>query len=98
MFYTYILRSKKNNDIYVGSTSDVDNRIKLHNAGRIRSTKTNKPWELLECYEFESRSEAFRKEMFFKTGQQKEILKKSSKIRFLKFLICFAYVNQKIIK
>jgi putative endonuclease len=76
MFYVYILQSLKNKDIYVGSTANMDGRIKLHNSGRVRSTKANKPWQLLEYHEFVSRSEAFKKEMFYKSGQQKEILKK----------------------
>jgi len=76
MFYVYILKSSKNNDIYVGSTSDLDNRLKLHNSGKVRSTTANRPWQLIEYYEFNSRSEPFRKEMFYKTGQQKEILRK----------------------
>ncbi len=66
----------KNGDIYVGSTADLENRIKLHNGGKVRSTKVNRPWQLLEHHVFDSRSEAFRQEMFYKSGQQKEILKK----------------------
>ena len=76
MFYVYILKSLKNNDIYVGSTSDFRNRLNLHNRGKVKSTKANRPWQLLEHYEFESRSEAFRQEMFYKSGQQKESLRK----------------------
>ncbi len=75
MYYTYILISLNNRDIYVGSTENVENRVRLHNFGKVKSTKANKPWKLLEVHEFESRSEAVRMEMFFKTGQQKEILR-----------------------
>jgi putative endonuclease len=74
-YCVYILKSQKNGDIYVGSTADFGNRLKLHNAGRVRSTKAYAPWALLEQRACDSRSEAMRLEKFLKTGQQKEILK-----------------------
>ena len=76
MYYVYFLKSEKNNDLYIGSTENVDERFKKHNAGKVRSTKVYRPWILLGQEEFATRSEAFRKEMLYKTGQQKEILKK----------------------
>jgi len=75
-YYTYILRSRKNNDIYIGSTDNLAKRVILRNKGRVKSTKSYKPWELLEYYEYDSRAEAVRKERFLKTHQQKEILKR----------------------
>ncbi|MCX6702579.1 MAG: GIY-YIG nuclease family protein [Candidatus Wolfebacteria bacterium] len=74
-YYVYILKSLVNGDLYVGSTENIDRRVELHNSGKVKSTKGYKPWKLLECQEFVSRSEAVRKEKFLKTGQQKEILK-----------------------
>lgn len=75
-FCVYIIRSLKNNDLYVGSTEDFDNRIKLHNHGRVKSTKAYKPWKLLEIRECNNRSEAVKLERFLKTGQQKEMLRR----------------------
>jgi putative endonuclease len=75
-YYVYILRSLKNNDLYVGSTDDIENRLKRHNSGFIKSTKPYRPWELLEYKDYNSRSEAVKNERFFKTGQQKELLKR----------------------
>ena len=75
-YYVYILKSLKNNDFYIGSTEDIDKRFRLHNQGKVKSTKGYRPWKLLEHQEFYSRSEATRQEMFLKTHQQKEILKK----------------------
>ena len=73
--YTYILLSLKNNDIYIGSTANLQNRINLHNQGKVKSTKAYKPWKLLEYHEFDSRSEAMKQEMFLKTHRQKELIK-----------------------
>ena len=75
-YYVYILLSLKNNDIYVGSTADLQNRIRLHNQGKVKSTKPYKPWKLLESREYTSRSEAATQEMFLKNHQQKKLLKK----------------------
>ncbi|MBI4709023.1 MAG: GIY-YIG nuclease family protein [Candidatus Portnoybacteria bacterium] len=76
MYFVYILRSLKNYYIYIGSTEDVCNRLNLHNRGRVKSTKAYRPWQLLEKQEFNTRSEAVKRERFLKTHQQKEILKK----------------------
>lgn len=75
-YYVYVLRSLKNGDIYVGSTDNVENRIKLHNFGKVKSTKAYRPWKLLEHEEYNTRNEAVRRERLLKNHQQKEILKK----------------------
>ena len=75
-YFTYVLLSGKNGDIYVGSTENIYDRVVLHNGGKVKSTKGYKPWKLLEYREFDSRSEAVRREKFLKSHQQKEILKR----------------------
>ena len=62
-------------DIYVGSTAELNKRLDLHNSGKVKSTKPNKPWELLEFRTCSSRSEAVKLEKFLKSGQQKELLR-----------------------
>ncbi|PIQ68788.1 MAG: endonuclease [Candidatus Taylorbacteria bacterium CG11_big_fil_rev_8_21_14_0_20_46_11] len=76
MYTVYVLISQKNGDVYVGSTENIENRLSLHNKGRVRSTKAYRPWELLEIRTCTTRSEAVRLELFLKTGQQKEMLRK----------------------
>ena len=76
MHCVYFLKSVKNGDLYVGSTDNVEKRFTAHNAGKVKSTKGYRPWKLLGFETCQSRSEAVRKEKFFKTHQQKEILKK----------------------
>lgn len=79
MYFVYLLKSSVNNDLYIGSTEKVDNRIKLHNSGKAKSTRAYRPWILLEIRKFNTRVEAVRLERFLKTGQQKEILKRKYK-------------------
>lgn len=79
-YFAYILLSLKNGDLYIGSTGNLENRFRLHNAGKVRSTKANRPWKLLEYQMFNSRSEAVRRERFLKAHQQKELIKKKHKL------------------
>ena len=78
-YYTYVLKSFKNQDIYIGSTENFKHRVVLHNRGKVKSTSAHRPWILLEYREFNSRSEAVKHERFLKSGQQREILKKKYK-------------------
>lgn len=75
MFYVYFLKNFKNDDLYVGSTEDLERRLHMHNLGKVKSTRFYRPWKLVDYEEYETRSEAVRMEKFFKTGQQKELLK-----------------------
>ena len=47
MYYTYVLRSKKDNKWYTGFTSDLRKRLKEHNDGKVHSTKNRGPFELI---------------------------------------------------
>ncbi len=76
MYYVYFLKSLKNGDLYIGSTENVDNRLRKHNNGKVKSTKFYRPWQLLGFEAYNTRSEAVKREMFLKNHQQKEILKK----------------------
>ena len=46
MFYLYILKSKKDNNLYFGSTNDLRRRLLDHNTGKVPSTKTRRPFEI----------------------------------------------------
>ena len=55
MYYFYILQSKKNGEIYTGSTNDLRKRVSEHNNEKSKSTKRYAPWELIyyEAYKAE---------------------------------------------
>lgn len=67
MFFTYILKSEKDKTFYYGHSKDLENRLKRHNQGKVRSTKSKRPWILHYHEVFESKSEAYKREMFFKS-------------------------------
>ena len=58
MFVVYILFSKTRSRYYVGQTSDIVKRLERHNQGKVPSTKTGTPWDLVLQIEVSSRSEA----------------------------------------
>ena len=65
----YILESERDGNLYTGITSDVQRRLREHNAGRVRSTKSRRPLRLIYIEDFSSRSEAFARESYFKTPE-----------------------------
>jgi putative endonuclease len=67
MFYVYILKSLKDGTFYKGTTSDLAGRLKSHNAGKVRSTKSRRPWEIHHYESFPSKKEALQREKFLKS-------------------------------
>jgi putative endonuclease len=47
MFYVYLLRSGKDGRLYIGQTSDLRRRLREHNSGINRSTKSRTPFSLI---------------------------------------------------
>ena len=66
MFYLYILKSKKDNNLYIGSTNDLKKRLSLHNDGKIFSTKLRHPFELIYYEAYKAESDARKRELNLK--------------------------------
>jgi len=47
MYYTYVLRSLKDNQFYTGFTRDLKQRFEQHQKGRIDSIKDRRPLEVI---------------------------------------------------
>lgn len=62
MHNLYILKSTNYPRYYVGIASDVDKRLKRHNAGEVRSTKAYKPYTIIHTEGFPTLSRARSKE------------------------------------
>jgi len=67
MFYSYILKSLKDNKYYYGHTSDLNKRLEMHNRGLVKSTKNRRPFILHYFEEYSTKKEATQREYFFKT-------------------------------
>ena len=75
MCFVYILRSRKNNKRYIGSTGkDVQERLYEHNHGKNQWAKNNGPFELVYADLCLDIKEAREVEMFFKSGQGRQCL------------------------
>lgn len=68
MFYFYILKSQKNNKLYLGYTSDLKKRFYEHNNGKNFATKPNIPYELVFYSGFKNQEDAINCERYFKTS------------------------------
>jgi putative endonuclease len=62
MFYVYILKSKIDGDLYIGSTNDLKNRLILHNSGKVFSTRLRRPLEPVYYEAYKSEKDARRRE------------------------------------
>lgn len=60
---------------YYGHIKNMASRLKRHNQGKVRSTKAYKPWKVIYTEEFETKSEAYKREMFFKSIDGYQFLK-----------------------
>ena len=67
MYYTYILKSLKDNKYYYGHTANLDSRLAEHNNGKVKATKGRRPFVIHYYETFETKSEAVKRELFFKT-------------------------------
>lgn len=74
MFYVYVLKSLKNNQLYIGFTADLKRRFFEHNAGLSTSTKSFIPWELIYYESYKSEKDAREREKklkYFKNSYSK---------------------------
>ncbi len=47
MYYTYVLQSKQDGNLYFGYTEDLTERFEQHNKGQVISTKERRPLKLV---------------------------------------------------
>jgi putative endonuclease len=63
MYYVYILKDRVNRRYYVGQTSNLEERLKRHNAGRsVYTRKGCGNWELSHTEEFINKKDALSRE------------------------------------
>jgi putative endonuclease len=74
-YYTYVLRSLKDGNLYVGFSSNLINRLKAHNAGLVHSTKSRIPFELIYWEGCLNRIDATKREKYLKTAWGKRYIK-----------------------
>ncbi|MFA6919318.1 MAG: GIY-YIG nuclease family protein [Patescibacteria group bacterium] len=75
MYYIYILQSEKDKQFYTGYTSDLQNRLIDHNAGRVVSTKSRLPLKLVYYEACINQQDATHREKYLKTAWGKRYIK-----------------------
>ena len=75
MYYVYILYSIKDKKLYIGSTSNLKQRITDHSSGKNISTKSRRPLKLIYYEAHFSKQDAVRREKYFKTTKGKVTIK-----------------------
>lgn len=76
MNYVYILKCK-DETLYTGYTNNLEKRLKVHNEGKgAKYTRARLPVELLYFEEYETKSEAMKREREIKKMKKSEKIKK----------------------
>ncbi|MBI2281359.1 MAG: GIY-YIG nuclease family protein [Bacteroidetes bacterium] len=70
MYKVYVLYSKEFNKIYIGYTSDLEDRFLSHNEKATKGfTVKYRPWEIAFFEEFETKPNAMKREKELKTSR-----------------------------
>ena len=82
MFYTYILKSLSSGEYYIGSCDGLNVRLREHNGGKVKSTKSSVPWEVVHAETFNSRKEAVVRERQLKSWKSRRAIERLIKKHF----------------
>jgi putative endonuclease len=74
-YYTYIIKSKKDNKLYTGFTNDLRKRLLQHNQGKSTYTKGRGPFEVIYYEACLLEEKARSRELYLKSGMGKRYLK-----------------------
>ena len=77
--YAYVIKSLKDESLYKGMTTNLEQRLAKHIAGKTKSNKGKTPWALVYYEEFNSLEEARKREVYFKTAAGRRFLKSAIK-------------------
>ena len=69
-YYVYMLISKSNKPVsYIGYTSNLKKRIKLHNSGKGAKFTRGRKWKLIYKEKFTSKNKAILREYYIKKNK-----------------------------
>jgi len=78
MFYiTYVLKSLKNDKLYIGWTMDMIQRFKKHSERKVKATKSGIPWKIVYYEARINKKKAIEREKALKTGFGRNYIKKN---------------------
>ena len=75
MFTVYVLHSKNFNKIYIGFTSNIEQRFLSHNSLATKGyTVKFRPWSLVYSEKFMSKADALRREKQLKSAKGRQFI------------------------
>ena len=74
-FCVYVLLSLKDDNFYVGYTTDLSRRLDEHFQGRNTSTAPRRPFTLVHCEYYLAKTDAERRERYLKTTKGRRTLR-----------------------
>ena len=74
MHYVYVIQAGANSSYYVGTTRDIRERLKRHNAGRSSYTKSKGDWKLVCVEEYKTSVEAMAREREIQGKKSKQYI------------------------
>ena len=80
MFYVYVLKSLKDDELYIGSTNNLKRRFAEHQNGESFSTRLRSPFELVYYEAYKNEKDAREREQALKLrGNARRFLKERIK-------------------
>ena len=74
-YYIYVLLSEKDKMFYTGYSSNLDQRLEMHNSGKVESTRNRRPLVLIYFEGCLNQQDATRREKYLKSGNGKIYLR-----------------------
>ena len=76
MYTVYVIYSQKYNKIYIGHTSNLEQRLLSHNELASKGwTRKYRPWELILFEEYPDKSSAMKREIELKTHKGRDFIR-----------------------
>ncbi len=70
-YYCYIIYSTKLDKYYIGSTNNVEGRLRRHNSSNTGFTSTGKPWVIKYWEKFDNKTDAVKREFQLKSWKSR---------------------------
>jgi putative endonuclease len=70
MYYVYLLKSLKNNSLYIGCTNNLKQRLLEHNQNKSYHTSKYSPWKLIYFEGYIFKEDAYSREQKLKLHKQ----------------------------
>ncbi|PIR88042.1 MAG: endonuclease [Candidatus Harrisonbacteria bacterium CG10_big_fil_rev_8_21_14_0_10_45_28] len=67
MYDVYILKSEKNGKFYIGYSENITKRLRQHNRGENKSTKSGIPWKIIYIEQCENKRSSWLRERQIKS-------------------------------